>query len=80
MDNHYKYDIINNMSGLLDVMDKESSALFLQDDVTWTIDVDYTTHSMKNVPIIWKGLNWESFLIGIFNVKANFIIVACICD
>jgi hypothetical protein len=67
------------MSCLLDVMDKESSASFLQNNVTWTIDV-YTTHSMKDVPIIWKGPNWESFLIGIFNAKANFIVVACICD
>jgi hypothetical protein len=35
---------------------------------------------MKDVPIIWKGLNWESFLIRILNAKANFMVVACICD
>jgi len=80
LDSHYKYDRVNNMSRLLDVMDKESSTSFLQNDVTWTINVIYTTHSLKDVPIIWKGPNWESFLIRIFNAKANFIVVACICD
>jgi hypothetical protein len=80
LDSHYKYDKVNNMSRLLDVMDKESSTSILQNNVTCSIDVIYTTHRMKDVPIIWKGPNWESFLIGIFNAKANFIVVACICD
>jgi hypothetical protein len=34
LDNDYKYDKVNNMSCLLDVMDKESSASFLQNNVT----------------------------------------------
>ncbi len=29
LDSHYKYDRVNNMLGLWDVMDKESSASFL---------------------------------------------------
>jgi hypothetical protein len=29
LDSHYKYDIVDNMSNLLDVIDKESLALFL---------------------------------------------------
>jgi hypothetical protein len=56
LDSHYKYDIINNMSGLFDVMDKESSTSFLQDDVSWTINVVYTTHSMKDVPLFGRAL------------------------
>ncbi len=52
LDSHYKYDRINNMLGLLDVINKESLALFLQDDATRTIAINYTTHSMKNVPTV----------------------------
>jgi hypothetical protein len=48
--------------------------------VTWTIVVVCTTHSMKDVPIVWKGLDYESFIIGLLNTKGNFMIVACICD
>jgi hypothetical protein len=29
LDNHYKYDIVDNMLGLSDVIDKKSSASFL---------------------------------------------------
>jgi hypothetical protein len=29
LDSHYKYDKVDNMSGLLDVIDKESSTLFM---------------------------------------------------
>jgi hypothetical protein len=80
LNNHYKYDKVGNMSGLLDVINKESSTSFLQDDVTRTIAIVCTTHSMKDVPIVWKGLDWESFLIGLFNAKASFMAVACICN
>ncbi len=48
--------------------------------MTLTIDVVCTTHNMKDVPTIWKGPNWESFLIGLFNVKANYRIVVFICN
>ncbi len=76
LNNHCKYDKVDNMSGLLDVINKESLASFLQDDVTRTITIVCTTHSMKDVPIVWKGLDWESFLIGLFNAKASFMAVA----
>jgi len=33
---------------------------------------------MKDVLTIWKGPNWKSFLIGLFNGKANFKVVAYI--
>jgi len=38
----------------------------------------FIQQSTKDVPIVWKGLDLESFLIGIFNVKAKFMVVACI--
>jgi hypothetical protein len=80
LNSHYKYDKVDNMSSLLDVINKESSALFLQDDATRTIAVICTTHNTKDIPIVLKGLDWESFLIGLFNAKATFMVVACICD
>jgi hypothetical protein len=80
LDIHYKYDKVENMAGLLDVIDKESCASFLMDNATRTIVVIYTTHSMKDVPIVWKGLDWESFLLVHLNVRAMFKIIASICD
>ncbi len=54
LDIHYKYDKVENMVGLLDVINKESCTLFLMDDVTRTIAIIYTTHSTKNISTIWK--------------------------
>jgi hypothetical protein len=67
-----------NMAGMLDVIDKESCASFLMDDATRTIAIIYTTHSMKDVLIIWKGPNWESFLLRLLNAKAMFKVIVCI--
>jgi hypothetical protein len=80
LDIHYKYDKVENMAGLLDVIDKESCASFFMDDGTRTIVVICTTHSMKDVPIVWKCLDWESFLLVHLNVRAMFKIITCICD
>jgi hypothetical protein len=55
LDIHYKYDKVENMVGLLDVINKESCTLFLMDDVTRTITIIYTTHSTKKISTIWKG-------------------------
>ncbi len=76
LDSHHKYNKVDNMSPLLDVINKESSTLFLHDDATQTTIVVCITHST----IIWKGLNWESFFIGLLNAKASFMVVACICN
>jgi hypothetical protein len=75
LDNHYKYDKINNI--LLDVIDKELSTSFLHDDATRTITIICTTHSTKDVPIVWKGLDCESFFIRFFDTKTNFMIITC---
>ncbi len=80
LDIHYKYDKVENMASLLDVIDKESCVAFFMDDTTRTIVVIYTTHSMKDAPIVWKGLDWESFFLVHLNVRAMFKIIACICD
>jgi hypothetical protein len=80
LDIHYKYDRAENMAGLLDVINKESWASFLMDDATRTIIIIYTTHSTKDVSTIWKGLDWESFFLGLLNMKAMFKIIICICD
>jgi hypothetical protein len=56
LDTHYKYYRVVNMVGLLDVINKESCALFLMDDATMTIVVICTTHNTKDVPIIRNSL------------------------
>jgi hypothetical protein len=64
LDTHYKYDKVKNKAGLLDVIGKESCVSFLMDNSTRIIIIVYTTHKMKNILIVWKGLDWESFLLG----------------
>ncbi len=54
---HYKYDKIENMAGLLDVINKESWTFFFMDDAIRTIAVVYTAHSTKDISTIWKGLD-----------------------
>jgi hypothetical protein len=57
LDIHYKYDKVENMVGLLDVINKESCALLFMDNVTRTIIVVCITHNRKNVLTVWKGPN-----------------------
>jgi hypothetical protein len=57
LDIHYKYDKVENMAGLLDVINKESCTLFLMNDATKTIVVICTTHNTKDILTIWKGLD-----------------------
>jgi hypothetical protein len=64
----------------VDVINKESCASFFMDDATKIIVIICTTHNTKDVPTIWKGLNWESFLLGLLNMRAMFKIVVCICN
>jgi hypothetical protein len=80
LDIHYKYDKVENMVGLLDVINKEPCGSFFMDNIIRTIIVVYTTHNTKYVLAVWKGLDWESFLLGLLNVKAMFKVIVCICD
>jgi hypothetical protein len=48
------YDMVK----LFYVIDKTEFTSFLQDDATNTSVVVPTTHTIKEVPIVWKGLNW----------------------
>jgi hypothetical protein len=75
---HYKYDIVEDMAGLLDVIDKESCMSFLMDNVTKTITIIFTTHNTKGILIVWKGPDWESFFLRLLNVRAMFKVVAYI--
>jgi hypothetical protein len=68
------------MASLLDVINEESCASFLMDDATRTIVIICTIHSTKDISIVWKGPDWESFLLGLLNVRAMFKIVAYICN
>jgi len=77
---HYKFDQIDNMITMLDVIDKETATSFLQNNVTSIIAVICTTHIAKDVPTIWKGFDWDSIVTGLLNAKARFKVVVCICD
>ncbi len=55
LDIHYKYDRVENMVGLLDVINKESCASFFMDNATRTIIVICITHITKNIPTVLKG-------------------------
>jgi hypothetical protein len=78
---HYKFDQIDNMVTMLDVIDKEMTTSFLQNNVTSIIAVICTTHiTSKDVPTVWKGFDWDSFVTRLLNPKVRFKVVVCICD
>jgi len=68
------------MVELLDVIDKRESISFLQDETANTFIVIVTTHTTKKMPIVWKGLDWESFLNMLFKLKIIFKIMVYLCD
>jgi hypothetical protein len=54
LNSHYKFDIIDNMAGLLDVINKEWLTLFLHDDATRTITIVYVQHIAERM-FRWLG-------------------------
>jgi hypothetical protein len=73
------YDRVDNMLGLLMLSirnHQHHSCKMMQQEPS----PSFVPHSMKDVPIVWKGPDWESFLIGLLDAKANFMVVACTCD
>jgi hypothetical protein len=55
LDTHYMYDRVNDMAELLNVIDKMDSTSFLQEDNTSIFIVVSTTHTIKEVLVMWKG-------------------------
>lgn len=48
------YDRVNDMVELLDVINKMESTSFLQEDGTSTFIVVSTTHTIKEVLVMWR--------------------------
>jgi hypothetical protein len=80
LDTHYMYDRVNDMVELLDVIDKTNIISFLQDDGTNIFIVVSTTHIIKEVLLVWKGPNWESFLNTLLNAKVIPKVIIYLCD
>ncbi len=80
LDTHYMYDKVNDLVELLDVIDKTNLVSFLQDDGTSTFIVVSTMHTIKEVLVVWKSFNWESFLNTLLNAKVTPKGVVCLCD
>jgi len=80
LDTHFMYDKVNDMAKLLVVINKTNSTSFLQDDDTSTFIIVSMTHIIKEVHVAWKGLDWESFLNTLLNVKVIPKVVVCLCD
>ncbi len=80
LESHYKFDRVNNMVALLDVIIKETITSLLQDNATSTITVICTIHITKDILAIWKWFDWDSFVTRLFNVRVRFKVVVCICD
>jgi hypothetical protein len=57
LDIHYKYDKVESMVGLLDVIDKEFCTSFFMDDTIRTIAIICMIHSTKDILTIWKGVD-----------------------
>jgi hypothetical protein len=80
LDTHYMYDRVNDMVELLDVIDKTDITSFLQDNNTSIFIVVSTTHIIKEVLLVWKGPNWESFLNTLLNAKVTPKVIIHLCD
>jgi len=80
LDTHYMYDRVNDMVELLDVIDKTDITSFLQDNSTSIFIVVSTTHIIKEVLLVWKGPNWESFLNTLLNAKVTPKVIIYLCD
>jgi hypothetical protein len=74
------YDRVNDMVELLNVIDKTNITSFLQDDSTSIFIVVSTTHIIKEVLLVWKGPNWESFLNTLLNAKVTPKVIVYLCD
>jgi hypothetical protein len=77
---HYMYDMVNDIVEILEVINKMESISFLQDDITSTFIVVSTTHTTKEFLIVWKCLDWESFLNTLLTAKVIPRVVVCLCN
>lgn len=68
------------MVGLKEVINMPMLASFLQDQAPHSFAMVYTIHTLKKTLVVWKGLNWESFIIGLLEAKGTFKVVVCVRD
>jgi hypothetical protein len=54
LDTHYMYDMVNDMVEILEFINKMELISFLQNNTTNTFVVVSTTHTTKEVSIVWK--------------------------
>jgi hypothetical protein len=40
----------------------------------------YITHTLKEILVMWKGLDWESSIAGLLEAKVTFKMVVYVCD
>lgn len=52
----------------------------LQDQASHSIVMVCTIHTLKKIFVVWKGPNWEFFIIGLLDAKVTFKVVVCVCD
>ncbi len=80
MHTHYRFNHVGNMAELKEVINMPMLASFLQDQAAHSVAMVCTIHTLKKTYVVWKGLNWEYFIIGLLEAKATFIMVVCVCD
>jgi hypothetical protein len=80
-ESHYKFVILPTLGNLKMIMDGDLNTMkLLMDNVPLTMAFLSTTYNFDGECPIWKGLDWECLLIGLFNCKVCFQSVICICD
>jgi uncharacterized protein YicC (UPF0701 family) len=57
LDSHYKFERIDNIVSLLDVINKEQMTSFLHDNAIRKIAIVCATHIIKDNPRVWTGLD-----------------------
>jgi hypothetical protein len=57
LNTHYRFDRVGNIVGLKEVIDTLRLFSFLQEQAPHTIVVVCTTHTLKKILAVWKGLD-----------------------
>lgn len=70
LDTHYMFNMVNDMVKILEVIDKKSRPFFCK-MVLRALLLWFPQHTTKEVPIVRKGLHWESFLNTLLTAKVT---------
>jgi hypothetical protein len=80
-DSHYKYAIFPTLGDLKAIVDGDLSTIkLLMDIMSSTMAFVSIRYIFVGECLVWIGLDWECFLVGLFNCKVCFQAIICVRD